>query len=153
MVHRTYLGLGSHEAAVREFEKLAPYVAELLELRRCCRFGSADHQAIGVALDGIETAAFHFTRRRHFYHEAESEQGAASEGNGRLSDRAEALAAFRALAPHADQIGKLRMRCRPFGREDLALGIALESLETAAFHFTRDANLYRARSDFGGPIR
>jgi hypothetical protein len=153
LVHRTYQGLGPLPSAIREFDALKPYATDLLELRRCCRYGSMDHQAIGIALDGLETAAFHFTRRRNFYHELEGAMDAAVDGNDRLADREEAVAAFRALTPHAERLGMLQMRCRPFGRDYLALGIAIQSLETTAFHFTREAHFYGARADSSGSIR
>ena len=119
MVRQAYAGLGCLDAAVREFDALKPYAAELLDLRRSCRFGSADHNALGVAYDGLQTAAFHFTRRPQFYLELEIEIGPASEGNGRLSDRAEAAAAFDTLAPYAQRLRSLRTRCRPLGRDYL----------------------------------
>jgi hypothetical protein len=153
MVRQAYVGLGEIDAVVREFEALEPYAAELLELRRCCAFGTPDYDAIAIAWDGLRTAAFHFTGRRDFYHELEAVQGPLRPGNGRLADRDEALSAFRALARYVDQFRRLQQRCRPFGRDYLALDIALKCLSTAAFHFTRDAQLYTPASDFGGRLR
>jgi hypothetical protein len=34
--------------------------------RECKPFGR-DYHAIAVAIEGLETAAYHFTRRPHFY--------------------------------------------------------------------------------------
>ncbi|CAN7660087.1 hypothetical protein LJR225_005249 [Phenylobacterium sp. LjRoot225] len=153
MVHRTYYGLGPPDAAVCAFEGLKPYAAELLALQSECRPLGSDYMAVGVALDGLQTAAYHFTRRRDFYHELESGRPTYREGNDRLSDRAEAIATFRALTPHVEQLRKLQLQCRPFGRDYCALEIAKQSLETAAFHFTREERFYAARNDSAGPIR
>lgn len=153
MVHRTYIGLGPPEAAVREFDGLKPYVVQLLALRSECAHLGPDHMAIGIALDGLQTAAYHFTRRRHFYHELEEDGPRTPAGNNRLSDRVEAIAAFQALTPYAGHLRRLQGRCRPFGRDYLALDIARQSLESAAFHFTREASFYGARGDSAGPTR
>lgn len=153
MVHRTYYGLGPAEVAVREFDGLAPYVRELMGLRRDCTPLGPDDMALGIALDGLETAAYHFTRRRNFYHALETILDGRAAGNGRLADRAEATAAFRALSPYAARLLELRGRCRPFGRDYLALDIARQGLETAAYHFTREAQFYGAKSDSSGPLR
>lgn len=153
MVHRTYYGLGPPEAAVREFDGLKPYVVQLLDLRSECPQLGPDHMAFGIALDGLQTAAYHFTRRRDFYHQLEAAEPRAPVGNHRLGDRAEVIAVFQALTPYADQLRKLQGRCRPFGRDYLALDIAKQSLESTAFHFTREANFYGARGDSAGPTR
>jgi hypothetical protein len=154
MAHRTYAGLGSHDAAIREFERLAPYVSEMLAMRaECVEFGP-DHAAMGVPIEGIRTSAYHFTRRRDFYHELEARQRESAKGtNGRLGERSEAVAAFRALEPYNTALRLLQGRCRPFGRDYLALEIAKEGLETAAYHFTGEAAFYGARGDSAGPIR
>lgn len=152
MVHRTYYGLGPAEVAVREFEGLEPHVLELLSLQQECVTLGPDHMALGIALDGLETAAYHFTRRRNFYHALEA-TAARRPSNGRLADREEARAAFQALSPYAERLLALRGRCRPFGRDYLALDIARQGLETAAYHFTREAHFYGAKSDSVGPIR
>jgi hypothetical protein len=44
-------------------------------------------------------------------------------------------------------------RCRPFGRDYLALDIAKQTLESAAFHFTRVASFYGAWGDGAGATR
>lgn len=153
MVHRTYYGLGPPDAAVRAFEGLKPYAVELLALQSECPPLGPGYMALGVALDGLQTAAYHFTRRRDFYHELEATRPPYREGNNRLGDRTEAIAAFRALAPYVHQLSKLQFMCRPFGRDYCALDIAKQCLDTAAFHFTREERFYAARSDSAGPIR
>jgi hypothetical protein len=152
LVHRTYVGLGPRARAVEAFERLLPFALDLMEMRRSCRFGGLNHKAVGIAIDGLETAAFHFTRRRDFYYHLDAGPEGAQGDNERLDDRDEALAAFRKLTPYAEALRGLQTRCRPFGQDYLALSIALDSLQTAAFHFTREPNLYASRSDFGGPI-
>ncbi|MGH6911505.1 MAG: hypothetical protein ACREEG_15060, partial [Phenylobacterium sp.] len=112
MVQRTYQGLGSPETAVREFEVLKPYVVQLLGLQGECLKLGPDYMAIGIALDGLQTAAYHFTRRRYFYHGIEASRAEHRDGNGRLTDRQEAIAAFRALTPYADRLRALQGRCR-----------------------------------------
>ena len=64
MVRRTYVGLPD---PVRNFEELRPYVGQLRAMQRTCKPFGRDYLAIAIALDGLETAAFHFTRRPHFY--------------------------------------------------------------------------------------
>lgn len=153
MAHRTYLGLGPPDRTVQAFEALEPFVAQLLDLQRECPPRSPDHMAIGIALDGLQTTAYHFTRRRHFYHAMTEAQAGTPPGNGRLRDRREAIAAFKALSPYADRLRQLLLRCRPYGRDYLALLIAKESLETAAFHFTQVASFYGGYGDGAGPTR
>ena len=153
MVASGYYGLGSHDAAVAAFDHLKPYVEELLSLQGECEPMKADYSAIGIALDGLQTAAYHFTRRRHFYHELEAQRPPYRLGNNRLGDRQAAVAAFEALTPYASALGKMQGGCRPFGRDYLALTIAQQSLGTAAFHFTRVPSFYGAKCDSAGPVR
>jgi len=153
VVHRTYVGLGSPEAAVRDFDALAPYVVEMLAMEAECSAYGSDRAAMGVALDGIKTAAYHFTRRPDFYHPLREQRDVRRGANGRLSDRSEAVAAFRALGPYNAALGALQFRCRPFGRDYLALEVAKQGLDTAAFHFTGEAAFYGARGDSAGPTR
>jgi hypothetical protein len=153
MVSRTYLGLGSPDIAATVFEKLGPFARNLLALRHECVPMGADCMAIGIAMDGLQTAAYHFTRRRYFYPEFVEGIGQSEGLNGRLHDRAEALSAFNALAAYAHQLRLLQGRCRPFGRDYLALDIARQSLETAAFHFTGVECFYGAKGDSAGPTR
>ena len=153
MVRHTYYGLGGQESAVREFEGLTAYAADLVALRGDCEAGDLDDAALGIAFDGLETAAYHFTRRRNFYHVVEAGLVRRQGGNGRLGERAEAVSAFQGLSPHVVKIRGLMSRCRPFGRDYLALKISIDSLETAAFHFTRVAAFYSAKADSAGPVR
>jgi hypothetical protein len=153
MVRMTYVGLGPADAAVREFELLTTYVRELMALQRECRPLSADHAALGIALDAVETAAFHFTRRRYFYHDVRADAAGRHEGNSRLADRTEAVKAFKALAGYHGALGAMQRRCRPFGRDYLALEIAKQGLDTAAFHFTREESFYGAQGDGAGATR
>lgn len=153
MVHRTYYGLGPLDAALREFDSLTPWAREMMGIRAECVPMGPDYMAMGIALDGLQTAAYHFTRRRHFYHQLEGEFAGPRPGNGRLADRSEAIAAFEGLGPYVEHLRRLQSRCRPFGRDWAALDIAKQSLESAAFHFTREANFYGSKSDAAGPLR
>lgn len=65
MVHRTRYGLG--ENPVHKFEALRPYVTELRKMQESCKPFGRDYMAIAIAIDALETTAFHFTRRPHFY--------------------------------------------------------------------------------------
>ena len=64
MVKLNYVGLTD---PVREFEALKPYVNELRKMQQKCKPFGRDYMAIAIALDGLESAAYHFTRRPHFY--------------------------------------------------------------------------------------
>ena len=68
MVQRGYTGLGSQREAVRLFDELSTHVAAILAMQAGFPWGSAEHMAFGIALDGLETAAHHFTRRRRSAH-------------------------------------------------------------------------------------
>jgi hypothetical protein len=46
---------------------LRPYVVRLRDLQRRCKPFGRDYHAIAIAIDALETAAYHFTRRPHFY--------------------------------------------------------------------------------------
>jgi hypothetical protein len=153
MVARTYYGLGPLETAVAKFNSLSPYVVELLDLQAECEPMGVDYMAVGIALDGLETTAFHFTRRRTFYHQLEEQRPAYRPGNGRLKDPQAAATAFEALIPYAHALRLMQGGCRPFGRDYLAIAIAQESLDTTAFHFTRQAGFFGSKSDSAGPLR
>lgn len=64
MVRQTYVGIGD---AVRVFTDLTPYARRLRELQRCCKPFGRDYHALAIAIEGLESAAYHFTRRPHFY--------------------------------------------------------------------------------------
>lgn len=148
MVHRTYLGLGTYETAVREFEALRPHVQLLWGLQGAVGYFSADGSAIEVALDALQTTAFHFTRQARFFGERDPASAAPN-----LADRALAPGAFESLRPYHNRLRVLQARCRPFGRDWQALNIALQGLETAAFHFTGAAQFYGSCGDSAGPVR
>ena len=64
MVRQTYIGIGD---AVRVFEDLTPYARRLRELQSRCKPFGRDYHALAIAIEGLESAAYHFTRRPHFY--------------------------------------------------------------------------------------
>ena len=64
MVRRTYVGVGD---PVRRFEELRPYVRALRAMQFTCKPFGRDYLAIAIALDGLDIAAYHFTRQPHFY--------------------------------------------------------------------------------------
>ena len=151
MVARTYYGIGPAETAVARFNDLRPYVVEILSLRSECEPMGSDFMAMSIALDGLDTAAFHFTRRRDFYHQVEAPPYQA--GNGRLRDREAAKEAFSTLMPYANALRHMQFGCRPFGRDYMALDVAKQSLDTTVYHFTGDARFFASKSDSSGPLR
>lgn len=154
MVQRSYLtGLGGVESAVREFNALTPHVETVHALQMECGDDLRDRFAFGIVLDAVDTAAEHFTRRRDFYHQlAGKYPWPRTPGNGRLKNLDEAIAAFDGLAPYRHQLLELQQKCRPFGRDYLALGIAIAGLDTATYHFTKIPGFY-ACGDAAGPAR
>lgn len=64
MVHRTYIGVSN---PVRAFDDLRPYVDQLRALQLKCRPFGRDYLALQIALEALDTTAYHFTRRPHFY--------------------------------------------------------------------------------------
>lgn len=64
MAKQTYVGITD---PVAEFEKLKPYVHQLRLLQQKCKPFGRDYHAIEIALDGLNSTAYHFTRRPHFY--------------------------------------------------------------------------------------
>ena len=148
MTHRTYVGLGAPEAAAREFEALRPYVRALWGLQAAVGPFTGDGGALDIAVDGLQTAAFHFTRRPRFYEPRDPLPDARD-----LRDRAAVAGAFEALRPYAQALRRLQARCRPFGRDWLALDVAVKGLETTAFHFTGVEHFYGSRGDSAGAVR
>jgi hypothetical protein len=132
--------MGDREAAVRVFNGLRPYVAQILELQAECEQFGPDDMALAIALDGLQTAAFHFTRRHFFYFEMERRQR--RPGNGRLNDPAERIRAMEELTPCDDALRALQGQCSPFRRDWMALDIARQALGTTAFHFTGDETFF-----------
>lgn len=49
---------------------------------------------------------------------------------------------FDALVPHVLIIREMQTKCAPMSRDDFALEIAVKSLETSAYHFTRRPQFY-----------
>ena len=64
MARRTYVGVSD---PVRAFEELTPLVQQLRALQYTCKPFGKDYHAIAVALQAIDTTAYHFTRQPHFY--------------------------------------------------------------------------------------
>ncbi|MFL5297807.1 MAG: hypothetical protein ACJ798_15640 [Phenylobacterium sp.] len=64
MVKVTYTGVSD---PIGEFEALTPLVDRLRKLQLKCRPMGRDYCAITIALEAIDTTAYHFTRRPHFY--------------------------------------------------------------------------------------
>jgi hypothetical protein len=63
----------------------------------------------------------------------------------RYSGVADPQRAFDELRPLVKKLGEMRIKCRPFGRDYHALSVALDALETTAFHFTRNPNFFNER--------
>jgi hypothetical protein len=153
MVRLTYVGLGLVEAAVREFDALRPHVLVIRDMQAKCWPLGPDDMALQIAVDGLETAAYHFTRRRMYYEATKAEREHGRNYYEGLGERPEAWKAFDALAPYMADLRRLQGKCRPFGRDYLALDIAKQSLETAAYHFTQQAGFYGSKHDSSGPAR
>lgn len=62
MSKQSYVGIGD---PVREFDALRPYADQLRKMQQQCRPFGRDYHAI--ALEALDTAAYHFTKRPHFY--------------------------------------------------------------------------------------
>jgi hypothetical protein len=152
-VRVTYVGLGGKEAAVQAFDALLPHVREIRDLQALCWPMGPEDSALEIAIDGLETAAYHFTRRRLYYDATRVQRDYGRNHYPGPGGRAEAIAAFERLRPYARALGDLQRRCRPFGRDYLALDIAKQSLDSAAYHFTRIEAFYGAKADSAGPLR
>jgi len=64
MVKITYVGVAD---PVARFEALRPCVQLLRQMQRQCRPFGRDYHAIAIALEGLDSAAYHFTRRPQFF--------------------------------------------------------------------------------------
>jgi hypothetical protein len=148
MVQRTYTGLGPPEAAARDFEGFRPHVRFMWGLQARVGFFSGDGSALDIALDSLQTTAFHFTRRPRFYGARDPAPAAPD-----LRDRGCGPQVFEQLRPYAAGLRGLQGRCRPFGRDWQAINVAVQGLETAAFHFTQTPQFYGSRSDSAGSTR
>jgi hypothetical protein len=144
MVRVSYPGLGTPLAAVSTFEGFNSYVTALRMMQQDCRPDGPGFLALDIPVHGLETAAFHFTRRPHYYDALRLPVDRYRTDHTGLGLNA-ATAAFRELEPYMKRVRDLQFKCRPFGRGYQALGIISETLTTAAYHFTGDAHF------FGGP--
>lgn len=153
MVRMTYVGLGDRASAVRAFDGLLPHVLMIRDLQALCWPRGPDDMALEIAVDGLETAAHHFTRRRLYYDGTRVVRDHGRNFYPGLGDRAEAIAAFETLQPYCAALRQLQHACRPYGRDYLALDIAKQCLESAAYHFTRIEAFYGAKGDGAGPTR
>ncbi|HEV2530332.1 hypothetical protein [Phenylobacterium sp.] len=64
MVRRNYVGMRD---PVARFEELEPLVDKLRALRLTCKPFGRDYHALSIALEAMDSTAYHFTRRPHFY--------------------------------------------------------------------------------------
>jgi hypothetical protein len=64
MVRRNYMGVMDPEGA---FEDLRPLVDRMIRLRAQCKPFGRDYHALSIAVEAMDSAAYHFTRRPHFY--------------------------------------------------------------------------------------
>ena len=64
MCRHTYTSLAD---PIRDFDALRPFVIELRRLQGQCKPFGRDYHALAIALEGLDSAAYHFTRRPHFY--------------------------------------------------------------------------------------
>jgi hypothetical protein len=153
MVHRAYSGLGPPDAAVRAFEGLRPHVEALCQLRAECGEDLRDRYVFDIALEALDTTAYHFTRRQFFFERVRYAHRDTPPTNGRLRDREEAERAMEDLRPYSRALGNLQYQCRPFGRDYLALEIAKNGLDTVAYHFTRIPSFFGLHGDASGSRR
>jgi hypothetical protein len=142
MVRVAYPGLGTPLAAVSDFEGFKPYVTALRTMQQDCRPDGGDFLALDIPVHGLETAAFHFTRRPYFYDALRLPIDRYRTDHIGLGPNA-AVAAFRDLEPYWRRVRDLQLKCRPFGRDYQALGIISETMTTAAYHFTGDPHFFR----------
>lgn len=152
MVRVTYTGLGGKEAAVTVFDGLLPHVLAIRALQAKCWPRGPDDMALEIAVDGLESAAFHFTRRPLYFDATRVQRNHGQNFYEGLGDRAAAIRAFEGLTPYADRLRALQGRCRPFGRDYLALDIPRQCLGSAAYHFTKIDHFYGTKADSAGPI-
>lgn len=152
MVYRTHYGLGPRDSAVSEFDKLVPYVRRLRELQTQCVHMDADDMALSIAIKGLETAAFHFTRRREFYFEVRVERERGRNYFPGLGTREEAIKVFEEFRPYSRALSHLMQQCKPFGRDYMALMIAVLALGTTVYHFT-EIDAFYGSGDAASPFR
>lgn len=153
MVRITYTGLGDKEAAIREFDALKPHVLLIRALQAKCWPLGPDDMALEIAVDGLESAAFHFTRRPLYFDATRVQRQHGQNFYEGLGHRAAAIQAFEGLAPYASRLRALQGSCRPYGRDWMALDIPRQCLGSATYHFTKIAAFYGAKGDSAGPTR
>lgn len=152
MVYRTKYGLGPQDSAVSEFNKLSPFVRRLRELQTLCEHMGSDDLALKISVDGLEVAAFHFTRRPHFYFEVRVERERGRNYFPALGTPEEAMEVFKEFRPYNRALSHLMQMCKPFGRDYMALMIASQALDTTVYHFTQIGGFYGI-GDAAGPSR
>lgn len=140
MVARTYYGLGPDPVA--EFDALLPHVLIIRELQARCAPSSSDDYACQIAIDGLDTAAYHFTRRRHYFEGIKPPRAHGQNYFEGLGDRTAAVVELDRLRPYNQALRLLQDRCAPFRKDYLALAIATLCLETCAYHFTKIDGFY-----------
>jgi hypothetical protein len=153
MVRMRYVGLGEPASALREFDALLPYVLKLRAMQACCSPRGPDDMALEIAVDGLETAAFHFTRRPRYYDQTAVVRIHGQVAYPGLGGPQGATKAFDALRPYSKELQRLQSKCSPFGRDYLALEIPKHALATSAYHFTGNEFFYAAKGDSAGPVR
>lgn len=152
MVRVAYTGLGTRDAAIRAFDSLTPHVLVIRAMQAKCWPLGPDDMALQIAVNGLESAAFHFTRRPLYFDMTRVERQHGQNFYEGLGDRADCIQAFEGLEPYSKRLGALQHSCRPFGRDWMALDIPRQCLGSAAYHFTKLAAFYGARGDSSGPL-
>lgn len=149
MVRQTYVGiLPSH--AVAAFDALLPHVLLIRAMQKRCAPMGADDCAPEIAVASLETSAYHFTRRVRFYEPTRPRRSFGQNYFEGLGDRPEAGRAFLKLRPYWAELTRLQQQCAPFGRDYLAVDIAKQGVETAAYHFTQVEHFYGDKGDSAG---
>lgn len=149
MARQTYVGI-KPEHAVAAFDALLPHVLLIRGMQGKCAPMGADDFALEIAVQSLETSAYHFTRRVRFYDQTRVRRAFGQNYFEGLGDRTEAGRAFVALRPYWADLSRLQQQCSPFGRDYLAIDIAKQGLETAAYHFTHAEHFYGTRGDSAG---
>lgn len=149
MARQTYIGI-KPEFAVQAFDALLPHVLIIRAMQEKCAPMGADDFALEIAVKSLETSAYHFTRRVHFYEATRPRRSFGQNYFEGLGDRAEAGRAFLKLRPYWADLTRLQQQCAPFGRDYLAMDIAKQGLETAAYHFIQVEQFYGDRGDAAG---
>jgi hypothetical protein len=134
------------------FDGLTPHVLLIRALQAKCWHLGPDDLALEIAVDGLESAAFHFTRRPLYFDGTRVQRQHGQDFYEGLGDRGAAIQALESLGPLYDRLRALQSHCRPYGRDWMALDIPRQCLGSAAYHFTKIAAFYGAKADSAGPI-